>query len=90
MVVIGRITCFRLTGRTAFVQANPGPAQLELSKPTRTKSDYGVQYAAYGRTAVLQQRGVQVSMAAVGQTTKSAYAERVIRPIKEEKVYLAD
>jgi putative transposase len=32
----------------------------------------------------------QISMAAVGQATENGYAERVIRTIKEEEVYLSD
>lgn len=53
-------------------------------------SDQGVQYAAHGYVERLQAAGVQISMAAVGQATENAYAERVIRTIKEEEVYLAD
>jgi len=52
-------------------------------------SDQGVQYAAEGYTALLQRWHVQISMAAVGQATENAYAERVIRTIKEEEVYLS-
>jgi transposase InsO family protein len=32
--------------------------------------------------------GIQISMAAIGQPTDNPYAERVIRTIKEEEVYL--
>jgi len=53
-------------------------------------SDQGVQYAASGYVEQLQAAGVQISMAAAGQATENAYAERVIRTIKEEEVYLAD
>ena len=63
---------------------------LRQGTPEIHHSDQGVQYAAYGYTAALEQRGVRVSMAAVGQATENAYAERVIRTIKEEEVYLAD
>lgn len=51
-------------------------------------SDQGVQYACPGYVAELQARGVQVSMAEVGQAKQNGYAERVIRTIKEEEVYL--
>jgi transposase InsO family protein len=53
-------------------------------------SDQGVQYAADGYVERLQEAGVQISMSAKGQATENAYAERVIRTIKEEEVYLAD
>jgi len=67
---------------------------LERAMDDRTPeihhSDQGVQYAANGYVERLQTAGVQISMAAVGQATENAYAERVIRTIKEEEVYLAD
>jgi len=51
-------------------------------------SDQGVQYAAHGYTALLEAHGTQISMAAVGRPTENAYAERLIRTLKEEEVYL--
>ncbi len=63
---------------------------LRQGTPEIHHSDQGVQYAADGYTAALEQRGVRMSMAAVGQATENAYAERVIRTSKEEEVYLAD
>jgi putative transposase len=63
---------------------------LRQGRPEIHHSDQGVQYAADGYTAALEQRGVYVSMAAAGQATENAFAERVIRTIKEEEVYLAD
>lgn len=59
-------------------------------RPEIHHSDQGVQYAADGYVERLQEVGVQVSMSAKGQATENAYAERVIRTIKEEEVYLAD
>ena len=38
----------------------------------------------------LQELGVQVSMASVGAALRNGYAERLIRTIKEEEVYLSD
>jgi putative transposase len=63
---------------------------LSRGKPEIHHSDQGVQYAAYGYTDILQDGGVRVSMSAVGRPTDNPYAERVIRTIKEEEVYLAD
>jgi putative transposase len=51
-------------------------------------SDQGVQYACPGYVAQLQARNVGISMAEVGQAEQNGYAERVIRTIKEEEVYL--
>lgn len=70
--------------RTALERA------LAKARPAIHHSDQGVQYAASGYVARLQQLGVQISMAAVGQATENPYAERVIRTIKEEEVYLSD
>jgi len=53
-------------------------------------SDHGVQYAAHGYVALLQTRGTQISMAAIGRPTENAYAERLIRTLKDEEVYLND
>ena len=51
-------------------------------------SDQGVQYAATGYVEHLRELGVKPSMSAKGQPTQNAFAERVIRTIKEEEVYL--
>jgi transposase InsO family protein len=61
---------------------------LTKGKPQIHHSDQGVQYAADGYVQRLQNAGVQVSMSAKGQPTDNPYAERVIRTIKEEEVYL--
>jgi transposase InsO family protein len=53
-------------------------------------SDQGVQYAATTYTDLLQAAGVRISMADIGDATQNGYAERVIRTIKEEEVYLSD
>ena len=61
---------------------------LAKHRPEIHHSDQGVQYAATGYTERLQAAGIQISMSAVGQPTDNPYAERVIRTIKEEEVYL--
>jgi transposase InsO family protein len=63
---------------------------LALWLPEIHHSDQGVQYAASAYVQRLQGRGVHISMAAVGQAHENGYAERLIRTIKEEEVYLAD
>jgi transposase InsO family protein len=61
---------------------------LRSATPEIHHSDQGVQYAADGYIALLRAAGVQISMAAQGQPTENAYAERFIRTLKEEEVYL--
>jgi len=53
-------------------------------------SDQGLQYAATDYVQVLQTAQVQISMAEVGHAEQNGYAERVIRTIKEEEVYLTE
>lgn len=52
-------------------------------------SDQGVQYAAAAYVAALEQAGVAISMAEVGQAWQNGYAERLMRTIKEEEVDLS-
>lgn len=52
-------------------------------------SDQGVQYAATAYTQLLQETDIQISMAEVGKAWQNGYAERLIRTIKEEEVYLS-
>ena len=63
---------------------------LAIRTPEIHHSDQGVQYAANGYVEHLQAAGAQISMSAKGRATDNPYAERVIRTIKEEEVYLAD
>jgi putative transposase len=63
---------------------------LAKGKPQIHHSDQGVQYAAQGYVERLEGLGTRISMAAKGRATQNAHAERVIRTIKEEEVYLAD
>jgi transposase InsO family protein len=63
---------------------------LALWLPEIHHSDQGVQYAATAYVQRLHDKGIQISMAAVGQAHENGYAERLIRTIKEEEVYLAD
>ena len=58
--------------------------------PTIHHSDQGSQYAATDYIDLLAQHHVQVSMAAAGTPQDNGYAERLMRTIKEEEVYLSD
>jgi putative transposase len=53
-------------------------------------SDQGVQYAATVYVERLQTLGVTLSMATIGEPRENGYAERLMRTIKEEEVYLSD
>lgn len=59
-------------------------------QPEIHHSDQGVQYAAFEYTELLQNQGVRISMAEVGEPTQNGYAERLMRTIKEEEVDLSD
>jgi putative transposase len=61
---------------------------LAERRPEIHHSDQGVQYAATGYVSLLQAAGVQISMATQGQPTQNAYAERFMRTLKDEEVYL--
>ena len=63
---------------------------LGVHRPEIHHSDQGVQYAATDYVKRLQKLNVQLSMAAVGEPRENGYAERLMRTIKEEEVYLSD
>ncbi len=63
---------------------------LRHAKPKIHHSDQGGQYAAHAYIRRLRKVKAQISMAAVGKATENGYAERVIRTIKEEEIYLSD
>lgn len=65
-----------------------GTPHIHHSDPV-TYGDQGGQYAATEYVALLQSRGVAVSMAAVGCPEENGYAERLMRTIKEEHVSLS-
>lgn len=51
-------------------------------------SDQGLQYLAHAYVKRLQSQHIQISVAAKGCPTENAFAERLIRTLKEEEVYL--
>ncbi len=69
---------------TALVRA------LRTGQPEIHHSDQGVQYTAQDYLNQLHTAQVAVSMAAVGAAWQNGYAERLIRTIKEEEVYLSE
>jgi transposase InsO family protein len=72
-------------------------AALQMALQTRTwqpglmhHSDRGVQYASREYVAVLQQNNIQISMSRSGNPYDNAKAERFMRTLKYEEVYLND
>jgi transposase InsO family protein len=65
-------------------------AALATHTPEIHHSDQGVQYAAYAYTDLLKLHGIHISMAAAGKAEENGYAERFMRTIKEEEVYLSE
>lgn len=63
---------------------------LRAHTPQIHHSDQGVQYAATAYTDLLHAHDVQVSMADVGAAWQNGYAERLMRTIKEEEVFLSE
>lgn len=53
-------------------------------------SDRGVQYASSAYVARLQERGIQISMAARGNPYENAQAESFFKTLKSEEVYLKE
>jgi len=72
-------------------------AALRLALRTRTiqpglvhHSDQGVQYAATDYVAVLREHKIQISMSRTGNPYDNAKAERFMRTLKYEEIYLND
>ena len=63
---------------------------LARARPAIHHSDQGVQYAATAYVELLEETGVAISMAEVGEVTQNGYAQRLIRTIKEEEIDLSD
>jgi putative transposase len=63
---------------------------LVVATPQIHHSDQGVQYAATAYVQRLQNLGVTLSMAAIGEPRENGYAERLMRTIKEEEVNLSE
>ena len=68
----------------------PLEAALEQSVPEIHHSDQGVQYLSNAYISMLKDHGIQISVARRGCPWENGYAERLIRTLKEEEVYLND
>ena len=76
-----RLTLWAL--EMALTSRRPAPGLIH-------HSDQGVQYASSEYVARLQEAGVLISMAAVGNPYENAKAESFFRTLKMEEVYLKD
>jgi transposase InsO family protein len=72
-------------------------AALQMALNTRTihaglihHSDQGVQYAATDYIAVLQEHKIEISMSRTGNPYDNAKAERFMRTLKYEEIYMND
>ncbi len=72
-------------------------AALQMALQTRTvepglmhHSDQGVQYASLEYVALLQQHNIQISMSRPGNPYDNAKAERFMRTLKYEEIYIND
>lgn len=72
-------------------------AALQMALYTRTiqpglihHSDQGVQYAATDYVAVLQEHKIEISMSRTGNPYDNAKAERFMRTLKYEEIYMND
>ena len=62
---------------------------LAIATPSIHHSDQGLQYSANAYVLRLQDVGVAISMAEVGQAWQNGYAERLLRTVHEEAVDLS-
>lgn len=74
---------------TALPQAALERALLRR-RPEIHHSDQGVQYAAASYIGILRIAGIAISMTDIGKPTQNAFAERLMRTLKEEEVSLHD
>lgn len=65
-------------------------AQRELTRPLVHHSDRGSQYAAAVYCKLLKEQGIRISMSRTGNPYDNAQAERFIKTLKYEEVYLND
>lgn len=81
-----------------YLDARLSLAALQMALQTRRfrpgqlthHSDRGVQYACHDYVRVLQQNQIHISMSRVGNPYDNAKAERFMRTLKYEEVYLND
>jgi transposase InsO family protein len=63
-------------------------AEREIKPGLVHHSDQGVQYASHSYTGLLEERGIRISMSRRGNAYDNAEAERFMRTLKYEEVYM--
>ena len=75
---------------TQTLTLKPLQEALHRNVPEIHHSDQGVQYLSGAYLSTLKHHGVEISVSRRGRPWENGYAERVIRTLKEEEVYLND
>ena len=75
---------------TQSLTLEPLEQALHDRVPEIHHSDQGVQYLSKAYVTILEEHGVEISVAHRGRPWENGYAERLIRTLKEEEVHLND
>ena len=75
---------------TQLLTLRPLQQALQESVPEIHHSDQGVQYLSDAYISTLTDHGIEISLAHRGRPWENGYAERFIRTLKEEEIYLND
>ncbi len=75
---------------TQSLALKPLEEALRQSVPEIHHSDQGVQYLSNAYVSMLKHHRIEISVARRGHPWENGYAERLIRTLKEEEVYLND
>lgn len=75
---------------TQSLTLRPLQQALQYSIPEIHHSDQGVQYLSSDYISTLTCHGIEISLPRRGRPWENGYAERLIRTLKEEEVYLND
>lgn len=87
---IGWALGHRLTADLALAALRMALRERDVPEGLVHHSDRGVQYASDDYTALLNENGVLISMSRKGNPYDNAKAERFIRTLKYEEVFLSD
>lgn len=75
---------------TQSLTLRPLEQALQQNIPEIHHSDQGVQYLSSNYISTLIRHGIEISLSHRGRPWENGYAERLIRTLKEEEVYLND
>ena len=87
---LGTDLTHRLTVEALKRALRRGVCEIHHTESGPRRGHQGVQYATPQYTQFLTAHNVQISMAAVGKAWENGFAERWMRTLKEEEVYLSD